>query len=447
MSQPLPSRIRGCELAVMLALAVLVRGAALAITWQGLAADPDTYRELATNLREHGTFGYALPAGPIMPTAYRPPLYPLLLAAAANGRPVFLAWVALLHLLLGAVTVLLVYLAGCRWWNLTAGRLAALLITLDPILLNQAAQLMTETLATALAMAVWWCVVLGQQAGRGSGRRVAWTAAGLTLGLAALSRPTFLAWGGALGLALLVAPGQGGAPAEPAPSWNWRRRLQAAALLGAATALVLMPWALRNQRQFERFLLTTTHGGYTLWLGNNPEFYDFLRSAAWGEVWDSTEVDDLYNRIRERFAHDELAADRWAREQALDTLANQPGMFVRASAFRVSSLWGLIPHRLAEHESVGRRLARHGVGAWYGLLFLFAICGLIRLRTRLLHPPWIAGLLLCLAFTAVHSIYWSNLRMRAPLMPAVCLLAAVGLASQRIFRPQSDSPNRSVTSP
>jgi hypothetical protein len=36
--------------------------------------------------------------------------------------------------------------------------------------------------------------------------------------------------------------------------------------------------------------------------------------------------------------------------------------------------------------------------------------------------------LLCLSFTAVHTFYWTDLRMRAPLMPFVALVAAAGLA-------------------
>ncbi len=434
MNQPVPSGIRLRELAVVLLLALAVRGTALGVAWHRLAEDPDGYWELATHLQEHGTFGYANRAGEIRPTAYRPPLYPLLLAAG-NLVPLSHAWVAALHLGLGASTVLLVYVAGCRWWDVGAGRIAALLIALDPILLNQSTLVMTETLAAALVMGIWCSVALAHRAERGAGRRVAWTVAGIGLGLAVLSRPTFLVWGAALGVALLAAPGQGAESPPHEQGRGWRRRLEAVALLGLAAAVVLMPWVLRNRSRFDRTLLTTTHGGYTLWLGNNAEFYDFLRTARWGDVWDSAEVDDLYNRILERFAHDELAADRWARQQALDTIADQPRMFALACAFRVSSLWGLIPHRTVDDESLGRRSARYAVGAWYGILFLFALCGLIRLRNRLGRPPWLTGLLLCLAFTAVHTIYWSNLRMRAPLMPVVCLVAAVGLSAQRSNAP------------
>ncbi|MFM9065760.1 MAG: hypothetical protein ACKOUR_00315, partial [Planctomycetota bacterium] len=38
--------------------------------------------------------------------------------------------------------------------------------------------------------------------------------------------------------------------------------------------------------------------------------------------------------------------------------------------------------------------------------------------------PWGLCLLIILVFQAAHLLYWSNLRMRAPVMPLVALLAA-----------------------
>jgi hypothetical protein len=35
-------------------------------------------------------------------------------------------------------------------------------------------------------------------------------------------------------------------------------------------------------------------------------------------------------------------------------------------------------------------------------------------------------LLLAISFTAVHLVYWTDMRMRAPLIPAVALAAAAG---------------------
>jgi hypothetical protein len=39
--------------------------------------------------------------------------------------------------------------------------------------------------------------------------------------------------------------------------------------------------------------------------------------------------------------------------------------------------------------------------------------------------------LLCLVFTGVHTFYWSNLRMRAPLMAFVACVAAAALLPRK----------------
>ena len=61
-------------------------------------------------------------------------------------------------------------------------------------------------------------------------------------------------------------------------------------------------------------------------------------------------------------------------------------------------------------------------------LLLLAALGIWKLRGKLLAPPWLWGVLLCLVYTGIHTFYWTNLRMRAPIMPLVALVAAWGFA-------------------
>ncbi len=42
-----------------------------------------------------------------------------------------------------------------------------------------------------------------------------------------------------------------------------------------------------------------------------------------------------------------------------------------------------------------------------------------------------AGVLLAIALTGVHLVYWSNMRMRAPVTPLLALVAAVGLSGRK----------------
>lgn len=79
---------------------------------------------------------------------------------------------------------------------------------------------------------------------------------------------------------------------------------------------------------------------------------------------------------------------------------------------------------------------RYTVAAWYGGTLLAVLGGIVVLRSQLWRTPWVWAVLLCVSFTAVHAVYWSNMRMRAPLMPALYLVAASTLAAHSAKRGQ-----------
>ena len=56
-------------------------------------------------------------------------------------------------------------------------------------------------------------------------------------------------------------------------------------LLGITILLVLSPWLIRNVLLFGEPIWTTTHGGYTLALANNPVYYDDVLHGPSGRVW------------------------------------------------------------------------------------------------------------------------------------------------------------------
>ena len=56
-------------------------------------------------------------------------------------------------------------------------------------------------------------------------------------------------------------------------------------------------------------------------------------------------------------------------------------------------------------------------------------------------------LLLILNFTLVHLFYWSNMRMRAPLVPLIALVAARGIAGLfRLVNRRRPDPSAAVIS-
>ena len=412
---------------IVLGLALLVRGGTLIVGYGALRADPDDYRRLAENLVAHGTLGYG-----DRPTVFRPPLYPLVLAGCLLLTPGSNLAIAAVHLVLGVATVWLVYGLGRRWGLGPWAIAAAALVAWDPILLAQSTLVMTETLATFLAVAS--VAALGWE---GKGDRHLFcgakkvpvpfsplcpaAVAGACLGLAILCRPTFLPFACVAGVVLPVF----------LPTWPSRARALAALAVGLA--VVLGPWVARNLDHFGRPIVTTSHGGYTLLLGNNPQFYQYLRAGEWGTVWDVRELERARQQRRSPGLVSELETDREAYQEALDSIRREPGMFAYSCVVRVGRLWAVLPHQLSPHEPLLRRLARYGVGLWYAIelpLAALGLAGWIRRRSGTEYSVLSAAYLLLLAgsFTAVHALYWTDLRMRSPLMPGVALAATAGVA-------------------
>ena len=61
------------------------------------------------------------------------------------------------------------------------------------------------------------------------------------------------------------------------------------------------------------------------------------------------------------------------------------------------------------------------------LLAIPVLIGIVVVPRRKLSGPWLEGLLLVVSLTLVHMVFWSNMRMRAPAIPAFAIVAAAAL--------------------
>ncbi len=422
--------------------------------------DRDAYREIAENLANYRVYGLGKNGEQPRPTAYRPPLYPVMLATLdGEGLAVTPLRVAMLHWLLGLGTVWLTWIVASKMCGDIGGAglrppLAAILVACDPILLHWSTYVMTETLAAFLAILALYTLV------RFNFDRRPLNAAfsGCALGLAVLCRPTFLPWAGLCGIGLLFLqasawrkPADTSAPTKQNVFPQFARRLANLAAFGIVAAIVVSPWCYRNYQQFGKPIITTTHGGYTFYLANNTYFYDYLRNDKAGLPWNpsarQTLPSDEYQNEPSSFEeaewlrkwpaygyntqnsvrHFEVVIDDVLYRGAAAELSEQPLMFAYSSLYRIAQLWSPLPHKLTADESWKRALLRYAICAWYLAVYAAALAGVWPMRGKLLRSPWIWGVILCLVFTGVHTFYWSNLRMRAPLMPFVAIVAAAGV--------------------
>ncbi|MBB76065.1 MAG: hypothetical protein CMJ75_16280 [Planctomycetaceae bacterium] len=414
-------RNRTRSLLLLLFLTALLRGAGSWALAPQLAADPDSYRLIAQNLVNRGSYSTSLPDQTPVPTAYRPPIFPWALACCAiltkSVSPII---VGSLHVALGMATVGLTWYLGQRWGLARGATLAAFLTVCDPLLCYQSSQVMTETTATFLVML--GLVALTRLSHRGNWQSACF--AGVTLGLSSLCRPSLLAWFLLSCGACLVLP------------FPRARKLACLAVVALTGVLVLAPWIIRNTIQFHRPIVTTTHGGYTLHLANNSSFYRHLETAPWGKVWQAQNLPPIASppdrpKTRKLDPGRELHRDRLHYEAAWEAIGNQPSTFFWSCAVRCGRLWRLAPHRTSAAESISRQSLRWAVGLWYTGLFCLAVRGLWKLKNAAWKTAWLWGILLAVVLTAVHTFYWSNVRMRAPVTPFLCLLAATGATTLR----------------
>jgi hypothetical protein len=385
------------RLLIVLVLGLVAR-LALIVPGFGTLNDPDMYLPLARSLAEGR--GYVLGSG--RPTAYRPPLYPIVIAPiirlmGERGLPFGIAG---LHVTLGLGTIALTYLTARRW-GLGPNRaaLAAAIVALDPVAVVQGRSVMTETLAAFLVAGCLAALTVPGRLGSLLG--------GLAFGLSGLCRPSLLPGAGLSAVAILMTS-----------IGNWRQRAWKTLIFVTAVLAPMLPWALRNAAQFGEPIWTTTHGGHTLALANNPEYYADVVDGPADRVWEGPNQKAWFERVfRETQGMTGPQADRYLRNEALRMARERPGTFLRASIARLGRFWGIAPS-----AAVYPRWLRLATAAWTLPLWLALGVGL--LRRDLWSWPSIVAPLLLLALTTVHSVYWTDMRMRVPVVPAIALIVA-----------------------
>jgi len=448
-------------LVCVLLVAMAVRLGACVVWADDLARDRDAYLGIARQIA--AGHGFCSP-GSTAATAYRPPLYPLFLAAVLLVASPAVATAAV-NLLAGIGAVVATWITARRTGVSDLGAtLAALFVAVDPLLVRYTAQPMTECTFAALTILALGALArfsgplslipMGERArvrgpsamenapltltlspadgGEGTGLRHARTSAnparywievlpGVALGLAALCRPTIWPFMVLVCVWMLFAGGQ-----------PWRQRAWCVLLVAAGLAVTVAPWVVRNALVFGQPILTTTHGGYTLLLANNPVFYDEVARQPWGTVWSGDSL-ERWQRSMNLVAAAELngdssetAVDRWQSQRAWQYIRQDPSGFAAAVAYRVRSLWSLSPRGEAQLGGWAGRL----VAAWYALLFALAAWGLWLQFRR--NARWAMVFVLFVAsLQAVHLLYWTDTRMRAPLHPMLALLAVLPLTERR----------------
>jgi hypothetical protein len=276
--------------------------------------------------------GFATADG--IPTSFRTPLYPIVLAALTFGHKWF--WpVAVFQSLIGAGTTLCAALLARQMYKGRLGQKAAVLaagITAAyPYYVVHDTAMQETSLFTLLTLVA---LIVAQRIMRIGGL---WPAVlcGLLLGLDVLTRSPIALF------ALLV------------PIWLIRnKRLGPGSLCALALGLTLLPWLWRSYELTGEPVLTT-EAGYELWNGNNERMFLYypLQSI---DVSIGANLDALSAEDREQLKqlHDnEAVEDHWFRRKALTYIRAHPWLTFTRDMRKIGATFDWLPtprHSLAQ---------------------------------------------------------------------------------------------------
>ncbi len=251
-----------------------------------ITGDSMIYGDIAKNWLEHGVYGLSHASGP-EPTWIRLPGYPAFLAACfvLFGREHYHA-VLLVQVAIDVAACFFIADLARRILSERAARLAFLLAALCPFTANYVAAPLAETLSIFCAAVALDLAVAGFMAVE-SGRRSwrAWLGCGVALSAGILLRPDGGLLLAVVGLFLLWRMWK--RPAERA------RLFWAGALLLALSLAPLVPWTLRNWRDFHKFEALSPR------YANDPDEFVPTGFDKWVRTWmaEYASTEEIYWQI------------------------------------------------------------------------------------------------------------------------------------------------------
>ena len=407
--------------------AVVLLGLVLRVLYAALARPAP----LVLDMGEYHEYGVFLALDGAYGSAYRLPGYPLFIAFFYALFGINIRAVLLGQALLGTASVWLTARAGRTLLGEREGKLAAVLVALNPSLILYTNFYLSENIFTFLMAA--FVAALGAYAARPRARTA--VCLGLCIGAAMLTRMV------ALGLFFVAAAvmasaslewGRSAGPAEGRASKKWAMHTVIALLVMAAC---FAPWLVRNYRWHGALVVDTT-GGRSLLIGHNPGAtgkLDFSSGAAF---------DARFRRLPE------VEAQRVARHEAIRYMATHPLHEAKLAAQKAAIY--LSPafreYVLAYSSNFFGRLDDFGLscflflgfGAFVALVALSWLAAFwpasasVPLAPERPEPPWRAILFGTIAyFVAVHMATFAEGRFHVPQIPVFALAAAAGLCRAR----------------
>ena len=331
------------------------------------------------------------------PTAWEPPVYPLLIAGVFKVFGVYTHASAIVLLalesLFSALTCFPIYLIARRVFGVRVAVWSAWTWVLLPNVIFWCTRWIWETSLAALLLAVIFWLVLAMEE-RDCLRQWVWF--GLLWGAVALINTSLLSFLPVSGL------------------WVWYRRAKRGKklLVGVALASLVFcacvaPWIVRNYRVFNKSIFIRSNFGAELRLGNGPG-----ADGTWMDYAHPTKNRSELKRYSEL---SEIAYVAERKREALEYIREDYGRFAWISFKRFVYYWGGLP------SPTGSELSGALKNSLYFASTVLAFWGLGRALRRRSPGAWLFFWLV-LTYPLVYYFVFPHPRYRHPIEPELGIL-------------------------
>jgi len=340
--------------------------------------------------------------------AYYPPLLPLFFAAIEWLTPHYLFTMGLIQIVVSAVCTYLVYRITYQIFSsLKISNLAALLFALHPGFIIYTAKASGDIFFIFLYLGLTFLML-----------RLDFTKTlhivlfGMTISIAFLTRSVFIIF---LPLFMITLTFQ---------FRNSLLFLRSCALMVGIFCLTIAPWGIRNYFIFKKPLLTVTTASINLWQGNNP--------ISTGTLYTTQGIPNMEYAKKyvdpKIFEQDELRQSFLFRQAAINYIFEKPGLFILRTLKKILYFWTVTPTAGLHYPKIWLNVYL----IYYGIIILFFLFQLKRIY-YLQIPANLKNvflvLLLLLAHSALHTIYYVETRHRWAIEAFILMIAAPGIAS------------------
>lgn len=379
-----------------------------------LAGFPEAGLESALSIDELYHFNWAskIASGDVLTNApyFRAPFYPFFLAALLKLTGFSLFSVRQIQLLMGLVTIWLTYKTGRALFSPLVGLAAGILLTLYPIVTFFESQLLLDSLFTLLALGSFYFFIETEE------KKANILAAGLLFGIAAITRPTILLF----------------APIAVYILWrrypgDFRRFAGHCGLFAAATMICIAPVTIINYSVSGQTTLIAYQGGVNFYIGNNPEANGlYSEFPGFGADWTIDDVDYQTHVEAGKPLRYSEQSDFWF-NKGLRYIIDNPSDFAALYLKRLFFFFSgheVSNNRILETSVFSNDILRL-LPVRFVLLLALMVTGLCLPGSHNRRVWKLAGIILVYALAI--SLFFVASRFRLPVIPLVCILAAVGI--------------------